>query len=960
MGKALVIAEKPSVARDIARALGRFRRYTSKQGEYYENDQYIIASSVGHLLELTPPEGTEDPKTKWKLESLPVIPDHFDLKPIEDTAPRLKLLQKLIQRDDVDELINACDAGREGELIFRYLVRYTGTNKPIRRLWLQSMTPEAIREGFRALRSDQEMQPLANAAVCRSEADWLVGINGTRAMTAFRSPPGGFQLTTVGRVQTPTLAIVVDREKQIRNFVPRPFWEVHAEFETGQGRYTGVWFDEKFSKQDQKKDPDRKPERIWDQAQAEQIVAAVRGQEGTAEDQSRETTKAPPLLFDLTSLQREANNRFGFSAQRTLAIAQSLYERHKVLTYPRTDSRALPEDYIPTVQDILRQLRDAGILTPAIDKVLQNGWVRPNRRIFNNARVTDHFAIIPTGVAPKGLSEAEQRIFDLVLKRFLAAFYPPARFLETTRITRVAGHTFRTQGRILLEPGWMEVYGREQDGQEKPELPPLADPPTVRTEEVHLESKTTKPPSRFTEATLLSAMEGAGKLVEDEELRAAMAEKGLGTPATRAQIIENLIDEKYLVRRGKELVPTDKAFELMELLQEFQIQDLTRPELTGEWEYKLKRMERNELEPHQFMEEIRTLVHRIVDQIRAHATEERPIEAPCPVCGGSCIARPHDVECTQCDWQMRRTLFGRTFRIPEIEELLRNRRVGPLEGFLPRKKKSTRPFTATVVLDESHQPRLEFGPSTTERSGEGSEATTPDLSQLEAVGPCPLCGGTVYALEDRYACENALNNNGSCRFRLSRTILQRALEPKEVQELLVHRRVGPLEGFVSRRGRRRFRAILILQDDGELKFEFPEAQEAGGRRSPAARRAAALEPEEPEKTPENLEQLETVATCPLCGGRVVAWQDHYVCENRWNREKPCSFRIARVLCERSLTEDELRQLIEEKRLGPLEGFVSRNGRPFTATLVLTKRGTVQYDFGEGTSRRSRTRRRSRS
>src|SRR5881296_1240094 len=417
MGKALIIAEKPSVASDIAKALGGFK----KQDDYYESDRHVLSSAVGHLLELQCPEEFEAKKGRWTFAHLPVIPPHFDLQPIERNENRLKLLTKLIKRKDVDQLINACDAGREGELIFRYIVKHTGADQPIQRLWLQSMTSASIRDGFAHLRTDQQMRPLADAAVCRSESDWLVGINGTRAMTAFNSKGGGFFKTTVGRVQTPTLAILVEREEKIRRFVPRTYWELIATFACAAGQYPGRWFDERFSKpaNDKDADPDLKAERIWEQAKAEAIKARCLGRPGLVTDESKPSTQLSPLLFDLTSLQREANSRFGFSAKNTLGLAQALYEKHKVLTYPRTDSRALPEDYVATVKKTLGMLAETQYGAFA-DKILQEQWVKANKRIFNNAKVSDHFAIIPTSLPPKHLSEPEAKLYDLVTKRFLA------------------------------------------------------------------------------------------------------------------------------------------------------------------------------------------------------------------------------------------------------------------------------------------------------------------------------------------------------------------------------------------------------------------------------------------------------------------------------------------------------------------------------------------------------------
>src|SRR5574343_232617 len=447
MGKKLIIAEKPSVAADIARALGGF----TKQDDFYESDAYVLSSAVGHLLELAAPEEFEVKRGKWSFANLPVIPPHFDLKPIDKTKSRLNAVVKQAKRKDVTELINACDAGREGELIFRLIEQYAGgakpLGKPVRRLWLQSMTPQAIRDGFEQLRGDEQMRPLADAARSRSEADWLVGINGTRAMTAFNSRDGGFFLTTVGRVQTPTLAIVVEREEKIRAFRSRDYWEIHGTFGAQAGQYPGKWFDPAFKKPTgEGADAEQKADRLWDEASAQAIAQAVRGQPATVSEESKPTTQASGLLYDLTSLQREANGRFGFSAKTTLQLAQSLYERHKALTYPRTDSRALPEDYLGTVKQTFEMLADSGMkhLAPHALMALNNGYIKPAKRIFDNSKVSDHFAIIPTLQAPSGLSDAEQKLYDLVVRRFIAVFFPSAEFMVTTRITTAANHAFKS------------------------------------------------------------------------------------------------------------------------------------------------------------------------------------------------------------------------------------------------------------------------------------------------------------------------------------------------------------------------------------------------------------------------------------------------------------------------------------------------------------------------------------
>ncbi len=523
MGKTLVIAEKPSVALDIARALGKFE----KQGDYFENEHYVVSSAIGHLVELCMPGELDKKRGKWSFQNLPIIPDEFQLKPIEKTESRFKLLKRLMKRDDIDLIINACDAGREGELIFRYLVKLAGTRKRLERLWLQSMTQQAIKSAFDRLRTDAEMIPLAEAAVCRSESDWLVGINATRAMTAFNSKVGGFQLTPVGRVQTPTLAILVEREERIRSFEPRTFWELFADFDVQKGSYKGRWFDEQFAKD---QDEDRRAERIWDRAKAEVLLAKVLGKPGEISEEKKATTQAPPLLYDLTSLQREANSRHGYSARRTLQIAQHLYERYKVITYPRTDSRYLPEDYLETARQVLSSLGDP-TLQPHAQKVLRNGWLRPSRRIFNNAKVTDHNAIIPTDQIPRNLDEAQQRIFDMVARRFVAVFHPAAQFEVTTRITRVEGETFKTEGRIIKDPGWLAVYGREAAGEEQSaSIVDLIPGERALTRNAEIKESQTKPPARYSEATLLSAMESAGKAGRRRRTSGSNGSEGIRYP----------------------------------------------------------------------------------------------------------------------------------------------------------------------------------------------------------------------------------------------------------------------------------------------------------------------------------------------------------------------------------------------------------------------------------------------
>ena len=712
--KTLVIAEKPSVARDLADALpGTFENHDS----YLESEDTVITFAVGHLVELIDPEDYDERFKKWRMADLPIVPEEFKLRPRDKKAEKqLKVIHKLLQRDDVDRIVNACDAGREGELIFAYIYETSGVDKPVERLWISSMTKTAIKEGFESLRPGEQLRQLEAAARSRSEADWLVGMNATRAATIRgRAWVGG--VVSLGRVQTPTLALLVKREREIQAFVPEPYWLVHAQFDP---RYEGLWFEGGET-------------RLKEAKRAEEIAAKVSGKDGVVESVERkEQSERAPLLYDLTSLQRDANRRFGFSARRTLQGAQSLYEDKKAITYPRTSSRWLSGDLVAQLKPTAATLQPIGEYAAAARYVLGVQQL-PIARVVNDSKVTDHHAVIPTDVEHdvSRFSPDERRIFDLVARRFLAVFHPPARYARTTVVTLVEEERFRSRGKITLEAGWRGVYGlvseadqaaqkQDEEGEnESAELPPLEQGQAITCAKAEVEAKETKPPPRYTEATLLSAMETAGKLIDDEELREAMKESGLGTPATRAETIETLIRREYIERGGKDLMPTPKGLQVITMLEEH---PLTSPELTGSWEKRLTDIEHGEEDRSKFIGDIaeftRATVEKIAELDKEKLRPERVELGPCPRCGaetGEIIKENSKAygctswksrEETGCGFVIWKRVAGRTLT-PEIaRQLLEEGKTKEvISGFRSRAGK---PFRARLVLNDEGKVEFDF------------------------------------------------------------------------------------------------------------------------------------------------------------------------------------------------------------------------------------------------------------
>ncbi|MSU69604.1 MAG: type IA DNA topoisomerase [Opitutaceae bacterium] len=926
--KSLIIAEKPSVAADLARVLGKI----TKKGDHFENGEYVISSAVGHVVELLMPEDIDKKKYGfWRLEMLPIIPAKFQLKPIETAKERYHQLKKLLARKDIGVVINACDAGREGELIFAYLYQLTKCKLPVKRAWMQTMTNEGIREAFKNLRDGDQLKGLADAARCRSESDWLIGINGTRALTKRMFGSRAGNVASVGRVQTPTLSIVYDRELEIRNFKPRPYWRVTATFEITLGAYEGVYQRPSFKRAEG--DEHDRIERIWDQALAVAVYAAGQGHPlAKVTEEKKASTQAAPRLYDLTTLQREANNRYGLPARRTLQIAQALYERHKMITYPRTDSRALPEDYIPTCRDTLNNLH--GGLAAHAQKVLAEGWLRPNKRIFNNEQISDHFAIIPTTHEAKHLDEMEVRVFDMIARRFVAVFHPPAEFDITTRISAVAGHNFKTEGKVLTFPGWLAVYGKhtvDDDAADSKALPALASedvlPPVAKTVECRLHEEATKPPPRYTEATLLSAMEGAGKLVEDEEHAEAMKERGLGTPATRADTIDGLINQKYMDRVQRDLVPTTKAEQLIQFLAAVKADALTEPTMTGEWEFKLRQMEHGKYSRFKFMNEVIEQTEGIVARVKGFEEDDsiaRVTDIPSPTDGQPLRETLRGYKSQDGAFMVYKVIGGRKMEEAEVRELVEKRTIGPLDGFISAKARNRFAAVLRLVRDE------EKGKWKTEFDfGDKIDLSTLTPFWTDSASGAGLCeAGSSYVLRER-------NGEGwKQTFRVGRLMCQKPIPPEQAIKLVTEGKTDLIQGFTSKKGRP-FDAFL-KREGAKITWEFPpRAPRFDKDGKPIPRKA---------KVPPDLSKATVIGESKTHGGEILQAPDAYYVRKP-DQDNRIVFAMKRHICQKEVPVEEVRQLLETGRTNLIDGFISKRNTPFSAFLVLSKnRARTDFEF----------------
>lgn len=828
--KALIITEKPSVARDLSTALGLDTEHGA--GEYWENDEYVCTYAVGHLLELLEPEDIDAKYRRWNLNNLPIVPENFRLKEKAGQAKRINVIRKLSNRPDIGLLINACDAAREGELIFQELVKYLEVDRPIKRLWLQSMTKEAILKGFRELRENSEVTGLADAAECRSRADWLIGMNASRALSIrlrTRAEKGAW---SAGRVQTPTLGLLVDRELEILQHNPQPYWRVHGKFVHNGGEYVGTWYNHNFKKTE--KSGEEREDRIFDQNLAENIIAAVSGKKALASETRKSRTSVAPGLFSLTALQKAMSNRYSWSAKRTLQAAQRCYETHKVLTYPRTSSSVLPADYKPEVERLIGVFSENETYGQFAKKLSTDNWNNVTRT-FDDAGVTDHFAIIPTGHT-SNLTGDDIRLYDMVVRRFLANFFPPAVYDKVERTTVAEGHHFRTGPvETLVVPGWRELYENSEKDQTEGSLIPLipgkdiAENIEVASNGAESEELETKPPPRISEARLLSLMENAGRSIEDEELATALSSaEGLGTAATRADIIENLKSKEYV---DENLRPTPKGIRLIDSLHRIGASRLTSASLTGQLELHLGQVEAGTRAAGAFMQEIVEYISEVVESVKTadfdHLYPDENALGTCPKCKTKQVyERPWFYACetnskagTGCGMLIWKDNSGRYMDRNTVKILLSQGQTRELDGF---KNSGGQQFKAALKLEDGKVVRVN------PLGGGAAELLQGNFEvNAQSLGKCPICEDSclVHETSGAFVCDTRkksmeLNEPKKTGFILPRLICQREMSREEAILMILKGETEFITDFVSKRGRK-FKAKLKMRPDGRHEFEFP-------------------------------------------------------------------------------------------------------------------------------------------
>ncbi|MGB0616930.1 MAG: DNA topoisomerase [Candidatus Poseidoniaceae archaeon] len=908
----VIIAEKPSVADDIAKVLGAQK----KADDAWVGDGLAVTWAIGHLVEQKFPEDYDPEFKNWRktIDRLPIVPEPFEYKAKGGRNRKvLSAIKKRITAKDVTEIVNACDAAREGELIFRSIIEHTGAKAPTSRMWLQSMTAGAITTAWEGRQPSATYDNLGAAARSRSEADWIIGMNGSRVGNTFLK--GRRERTTIslGRVQTATLAMIADEEERILSYVPEPFWNVTADVQSDGGSWSAKWV-----RRDHKADenrPEYKANRILDLEEKNLVEADIAGATNvTVTVQERPKHERPPLNFDLTSLQRRANSLWSWPSRRTLSVAQDLYDRYKVTTYPRTDSQYLPTDMTGKVDETIATLADIKEYKEHIARLNEEG-LRNTARNFNDAKVSDHYAIVPTGVLPQEALPADHaKLFDLIARRFLASWSDRSTWNVETRTATAGTQDFVKSVEHLVDPGFRHIetknaslpdgWGNVKDGAE------------ATLDDVTFHEEMSKPPNRLKEARLLSLMEHAGRQVEDDEFSEALKDTGLGTPATRAETIEKLIDRNYIRRaRNGQLSATAIGMRLIDMLRRIGVDWIASPELTGEMEHRLLQVQRGHIERTAYMSDIvertTTMVHRIKDHDRSILYADDEDLGPCPSCGESVRETTLAYQCVAnlgaeegCSFIFWKDTSGRWFDRDTASRLIQHTTLEDLHGFFSRTGEE---YTATVTLSDA-------GKVTSKGNGAGSVEATD-----EPIATCPVCeSGTIRQGHDGYACDAE-----ECSFRGIRAeMCQRLITPDEARAILTEGRSALLEGFVSRRGRP-FSAYLVLNGK-KIEYDFPPRQ-------------AAADATKFEVTPG------VVAVCPKTNVAIVETPTHYQPEEAGSG---CKIQIAREISKRELTREEAATLITEGQVGPFSDLISKKGNPFTAILYLNKAQAVRYRFAK--------------
>ncbi|MDP7373002.1 MAG: DNA topoisomerase [Candidatus Poseidoniaceae archaeon] len=913
----VVIAEKPSVAEDIAKVMG----VTKKSDTHWESDDLVITWAVGHLLELKTPEEYDDRLKDWRksIDLLPFIPEKFELKPNSgrgSNRKQLTAIKKLISNKECTEIVNACDAAREGELIFRRIVEFAKAKVPMSRMWLQSMTPDSIMKAFETRLDSNSYAPLRDAAVSRAEADWIIGMNGSRiASTFLRTGRKDGTSMSLGRVQTATLALIVDKELEILGHKAEPFWELEADFQSGGCEWSGRW--ERRNNVEDKDNPLTKAHRITDQKEKQMLEDLLKSSgDFTTKQEHRDAKENPPLNFDLTSLQREANSLWSWTSRRTLSVAQELYDTHKLTTYPRTDSRYLPEDMVESINQTITQIGEQTDYKSFSNKLADDGLTNVKRN-FNDSKVSDHYAIIPTGKSPKNsLSQDAAKLYDLIVRQFLASFYPVAIWDVQTRITTKENQDFKKEIRTIKQAGWREVKPRSNKIPDKwGNLP--SNPAETRVIEYRFKEELTKPTNRLKEAKLLSLMEHAGRSIENDEMAEAMKGKGLGTPATRAETIEKLIARNFIQRaRSGSLRATPGGIKLIELLRAIPVEWITSPELTGDMEAKLSSVQNGDFSREQYMKLIYDKAEEMVQRIKNHDRSVlfNKIETIgcCPKCNENLTETVLSYTCPQntgkdagCDFIFWKNTSGRWFDRATAKRLLDQRELNDLHGFFNR---NGEPYVASVKMNDNGN--VEF-------LGGGESTSSAEDAEL---CPCPSCdGGIIRANSTMYACDVA-----DCKFRgLAQEMCKRKITEDEARAILTEGKSPLLDDFISKKGRP-FSAYLRL-DGNRIKFEFPPRKAAVG-----AKEFAVVEG--------------VVAICPKTKQNIVETPTFF---QPAEDGTDCKIQIAREMSGREITRDEAKLLIETGQVGPFDDFISKkSGKNFTSILYLKKNQSVGYKFAK--------------